>query len=1032
MRFFALLLASLLCLVGCADDPKDTSCSTDDDCGEGLVCAPLGCVPARADTIPEITSFSASTDTVEPGGSVTISWAIAAGDSATLTWGDQSLDIARTDFNGDTLVVLEETTEFTLSVTGTNDTITETLTVNVEAEAPVIDSFEFQRDRVPAGGSARLDWTMRNVVSARIYMDDVLLHIVPEEDLEVGEWRYTAQTTSTLTLEAEGAFGDMVSADATITTVGGEPEIALFGASRTAIVAGEDVTLEWETLNADAIEITDSDGNSVTTSDMANGSIVVTPSGDTTYRLTATNQNGSEFDTIDIEVFEPVVISEFSATPGSVGVGGAVNLAWTVTGDVSSMSLQDPDGALIDIGGIVLDSSIIVRPTASGTYTLRAGNTAQSVQSTVDVVVVPGAPVISTFEATPNPVPSGQNSLLRWVVSGATSLALEDRTAMQTLDISALDVSQDTFLVTPTTDTVYRLTATNPGGSTFLDITLGIQLPVQLLSFSVDQTQVVAGTDVTFSWETANATTIELITGSGTQYNLISRNVDQDSLTITVTNSESFTFTANGYQGPVSDTVVVTAYDPPTVLEFSASSELIRLGDNVTLTWTASGSQTTTLTDDQGNTYDIASLDPNDDSVTFSPTESATYTLSVDNLAGTTTSTVTVTTVDVDSLRISEVFFDAVGSDDGLEWVELHNAGDTTIDLQYFSLGSGGSDLATSTAQLTGLVPPGGCFVVGGPTPTAGNGNPTFDQAIDFNPDLQNGPDDGIALFFAPDTDIDASVVPEDSVIWGGTNVSGFLGETGVADTEIAPDPANGNSLERTSISDVFRVQSTPTPNNCQHLTTITPSRTTNQSTGTIEIRGWGLDADYDTVQLGTQTLTCANTFGGIDCAFAATADSGAVDLLITRGSASQTRVSAVLLEAELADPGVDYWCGVETPGTTSASAGQPIDVSVQVYLVAATEAGGQLPLGWIVEAAFFTSGADPAALFSHPWVAAAKTGNTGNNAIYSASLTSSTAQTAEAAFRVSPDGVNFYYCDTISNGGSDDGYSSGLSLTWN
>ena len=80
------------------------------------------------------------------------------------------------------------------------------------------------------------------------------------------------------------------------------------------------------------------------------------------------------------------------------------------------------------------------------------------------------------------------------------------------------------------------------------------------------------------------------------------------------------------------------------------------------------------------------------------------------------------------AVLLSEVFYDASGSDDGLEWVELINVSTVAIDLSQMSLGYGGTSYTSGQYQLEGMIEPGATFVAGGLTTNGDNGNPAFDQ----------------------------------------------------------------------------------------------------------------------------------------------------------------------------------------------------------------------------------------------------------------------------------------------------------------
>lgn len=173
----------------------------------------------------------------------------------------------------------------------------------------------------------------------------------------------------------------------------------------------------------------------------------------------------------------------------------------------------------------------------------------------------------------------------------------------------------------------------------------------------------------------------------------------------------------------------------------------------------------------------------------------------------------------VTGLQLSEIEFDPISTDDGNEWVELANTTDVAIDLSAYSLGSGRTAYTYSMAQLTGTIPAHGCFVVGGPTTTTANGNPTYGQTYNFSPDLVNGSGTngqaaGFALFDVPITQLSPSTIPLDAVLCGLNNAAGLLDANGTAATPRCPDVAAGHSVSRTS-STTWVDQPTPTPNTC-------------------------------------------------------------------------------------------------------------------------------------------------------------------------------------------------------------------------
>ena len=167
----------------------------------------------------------------------------------------------------------------------------------------------------------------------------------------------------------------------------------------------------------------------------------------------------------------------------------------------------------------------------------------------------------------------------------------------------------------------------------------------------------------------------------------------------------------------------------------------------------------------------------------------------------------------VESLVISEVFYDAPGADDGLEWVELFNGTRSTIELSGWLLGFGGADYTTGRMRLSGLIGPGAYFVAGGPHAVAANSAPRFDLLIDIEPDLQNSgaTADGIGLFQLDPADITDSSLPHDTVVYGSTNTNGLLDPFGNTNVVHIADAPPGVSLERISAT-LWRHAVEPTP----------------------------------------------------------------------------------------------------------------------------------------------------------------------------------------------------------------------------
>lgn len=131
---------------------------------------------------------------------------------------------------------------------------------------------------------------------------------------------------------------------------------------------------------------------------------------------------------------------------------------------------------------------------------------------------------------------------------------------------------------------------------------------------------------------------------------------------------------------------------------------------------------------------------------------------------------------------ISEVFYDAVGSDDGLSFVEIHGKPGTVLDGWTVELVNGADGEVAITLPLSGTIGPSGLFVVADRFSDGTTAVPVFDLLLNF--DLQNGPDS--IVLRGPDGIVDA-------VGYGEFGPDEFFAGEG----NPAPDVPAGSSLAR-------------------------------------------------------------------------------------------------------------------------------------------------------------------------------------------------------------------------------------------
>jgi hypothetical protein len=179
---------------------------------------------------------------------------------------------------------------------------------------------------------------------------------------------------------------------------------------------------------------------------------------------------------------------------------------------------------------------------------------------------------------------------------------------------------------------------------------------------------------------------------------------------------------------------------------------------------------------------------------------------------------------------ISEIFYDAVGPDDGLLFVELSGQPGTLLDGLFLEGVNGSNGAVGPVITLSGVIGISGLFVVADETSGGTTGVPTPDLLANF--DFQNGPD-SIVL-----TD---GVLALDAVGYGVFDIDEIFAGEGSA----AVDVAAGQSLARL-YADVdtndnaadFMALEMPTPGTANFMVVPEPSSGLLAGTG-LFVLGW-------------------------------------------------------------------------------------------------------------------------------------------------------------------------------------------------
>ena len=195
-----------------------------------------------------------------------------------------------------------------------------------------------------------------------------------------------------------------------------EPIIVSFSALPTSIIIGETSTLSWNVSGNVSSVIIDI---GVVVSVFASGSRTITPTSTTTYTITATGPGGTVTSqtTVTVTIPPPPTVS-FFPSPTSICRGSSATLTWNVTGNVSSVSINQ------GIGSVATSGTRSVSPTTTTTYTITATGAGGTTTRTATLTVY--QPTATNLTVDSSAIIRGQNTTLRWVTTGdATSATID-------------------------------------------------------------------------------------------------------------------------------------------------------------------------------------------------------------------------------------------------------------------------------------------------------------------------------------------------------------------------------------------------------------------------------------------------------------------------------------------------------------------------------------------------------------------------------------------------------------------------------
>jgi len=514
---------------------------------------------------------------------------------------------------------------------------------------------------IVVGSSSTLTVTYTN--ASHVWLTDQTGAIVPGTDT-TGLTETNSSQTLTFTVspidntsyraQAEGSGCRAVSAEVTIIVNYPPPEIIQFNATPACINQGQSTTLNFQVRYASSITITGGGVNQTfpgnTGATITSGSLVVSPTTDTTYTITATGRGGSATGTTSVTVKQPFSIDQFISDSYCVTPGSPVNLTWANTNAETATITDSTTGATVGVTPSSGTRNFTVNSTT--TFTLSISRTGCSGvetltrQLTVNTTPVPTA----TFGANPSDMELGNATTLQWTSTNASTVTItpspvagSGMSGPQTVSASgSLTIIPTAINQSP--GYTYTLTVTNNSCSpqTITKTTVVKVRPVfvpppcpNVISFTADSC-VASGGNSTLRWNVADSDFVT-ITGPGVNQTFSSSPIGTGSMTVTPTGDSTYTLTATRTGSctpaspayPTTATVNVRISQPPSVNSFIASPSVIDAGQTARLSWNESGNLSTVRITSSGGDTNTYNVPPGQRFLDVRPSSTSTYTVTV-------------------------------------------------------------------------------------------------------------------------------------------------------------------------------------------------------------------------------------------------------------------------------------------------------------------------------------------------------------------------------------------------------------------
>jgi len=643
-------------------------------------------VSAASPSAPPSLTFAAQPSQIQPGQSTSFAWSStnatacsASGGSGSDGWsGAQPLASTGTSIGP---ISATGSYSYTLTCSGAGGSAAKTITVIVSTNntPPAVSvNIDVAPAQIVAGNSAALTWSTANANTCTA--SGSWSGSQPLLGTNVSTGTLNTAGTYTYSLTCTGAGGSTLAA-ATLNVTAAPASINTLSASPTSVLNGGSSTLTWTSVNATSCAASGgsgADGWSGTVATSSNGMTVgpISPAGTYTYTLICNGPGGNSAPqsvnvTATSPTQPPATVTGFFVTPSTtIQVLQSASLSWSTSGATSCTATggTGTDGWNGSVGTASAGTStgLILLP-GTYTYTLTCnGPGGTGAPSSVVLNVIPVAPLTATvtsFNAMPSNIQTGQSSSLSWSSNGATSCAASGGTGSDGWQgsVGTSSTGFSTGAINVAGSYTYTLTCSGavgagPPSSVIVNVSAAPPPAAAIVSFGAFPSTLVAGGSTALSWQTTSATGCTATGGSGSDNWAGTEPTSSTGAVIgplTTPGNFIYTLTCAGPGGtspPSSVSVdVISAPALPEIGVFAAAPPAVQTGGSTTLTWTvlnATGCIASGGTGSDGWSGSVGTTGAGKLVGPIGPAGSYTYTLTCSGPGGTTSNSTTVNATD--------------------------------------------------------------------------------------------------------------------------------------------------------------------------------------------------------------------------------------------------------------------------------------------------------------------------------------------------------------------------------------------------